>query len=184
MKKKIKYEKLSREVKEEIEAFLEKSSKKESSLDIEDAMIKWFNGDFEEWLKRRYAKEGDENKRKHFRIDIEIPVKIVDTLIESSDTDSVEMGIVGTIINISRGGLYFISKEDIEPSSIVMTRIDLSKVDNELKNIEALAMVMHSKKLNDGKYGIGLMFSSIYDDHKENLDLFIFKNIAYHIYSI
>ncbi len=184
MIKKIKYEKLSREIRQEIESFFEKNKKKDKSLTIEYAMIKWFNESFEEWLKGRYPGKMDSDDRKHYRIDIEIPVKIIDTLIESSRGDADKIGMVGTIINISRGGLYFKSERHFEPSSIVMTKIDLSSVDSELQNIEALAMVMRSNKINDREYGVGLMFSSIYDEHRQNLDLFVFKNIAYHIYSM
>ena len=63
-----------------------------------------------------------------------------------------------------------------------MIKIDLSNIDKELKDIEALAMVVRSNKLEDNKYGIGVMFSSIYNDNKRCLDLFIFKNVAHHIY--
>ncbi len=184
MKKQIKYEKLSKEIKKEVETFFNSIKSKDEKFTIEDAMYKWFNESFENWISKKYGKEKESEKRKFFRLDIEIPVKIVETLIESSKEESNEIGFVGTIMNISRGGLYFKSKNHIEPSSIVMTKIDLSAMDSELGNIEALAMVVRSDKLSDKEYGIGLMFSSIYGKHKENLDLFIFMNIAYHIYSI
>ena len=184
MTKKIKYEKLSKDIRQEIELYFEKKKKNDKEITIEDAMVKWFSESFEDWIKSKYAGKKEEEYRKNYRIDIEIPVKIIDTIIESSRGDAEEIGIVGTIINISRGGLFFKSEKHIEPSSIVMTKIDLSVLDSELRNIEALAMVMRSSKINDREFGIGLMFSSIYDEHKENLDLFVFKNIAYHIYSI
>jgi hypothetical protein len=184
MRKKIKYEKLSKEIKNEIESFFEKKKQSEKDISIEDAMEIWFNESFEDWIKNKYAGSSEAEKRRNCRIDIEIRVKIIDTLIESSKGDAEDIGIIGTIINISRGGLFFKSEKHIEPSSIVMTKIDLSEVDSELGNIEALAMVMRSQKINDREYGIGLMFSSIYNEHKENLDLFVFRNLAYHIYSI
>ncbi len=184
MKKRIKYKSLSKNIRKEIEKYHEKLGARDKNLEIEDTMVQWFNDCFEGWLGSKYAGKRASEKRNFFRLDIEIPVKIVDTLIESSEKDSAEIGLVGTILNISRGGLYFKSRNPIEPSTVVMTNIDLSTVDSELKNIEALAMVMRSEKIDDTAYGIGLMFSSIYDDHKENLDLFIFSNVAYHIHSI
>ena len=184
MKNIIKYEKLSKRIKDEIKSYYELTRETSKNLTLEDAMTLWFKECFEDWIKENYAFTENSEKRKHFRIDIEIPVKIVDTLIESHDKDSIDVNLAGTILNISRGGLYFVSTKHIEPSSIVMTRIDLSSIDPELYDVEALAMVVRSKQLDDGKYGIGLMFSSIYDNHKENLDLFIFKNVAYYIYSL
>lgn len=184
MKKSIKYERLSKDVMKEIEMFHAKEREKDRKLTIEDAMYRWFEEKFDEWIKEKYCKNNISNKRKHFRLDIEIPVKIVETLIESSSDESVAIDFVGTILNISKGGLYFISERVIEVSSIIKVLIDLSSIDNELDNIEALAMVARIDELEDGKYGIGVMFSSIYNDHKEHLDLFIFKSIAYHIYTI
>ncbi|MCU0821535.1 MAG: PilZ domain-containing protein [Spirochaetes bacterium] len=183
-KKNIKYEKLSKEIKHEIEIYFKKKKGEDKELTVEDAMVKWFSENFEEWIKHKYSADKEAEKRRYYRIDIEIPVKIVDTLIESSNGDAEVIGIVGTIINISRGGLFFKSDRHFEPSSILMARIDLSAVDGELKDVDALAMVMRSEKISDGEYGIGVMFSSIYDEHKENLDLFVFKNLAYYIYSI
>ena len=44
-------------------------------------------------------------------------------------------------------------------------------------------MVMRVDKINTKSYGVGVMFSSIYDEHREKLDLFILKNLAYYIHS-
>jgi hypothetical protein len=49
--------------------------------------------------------------------------------------------------------------------------------------VEALAMVIRTDKINGDEYGIGIMFSSIYGQNKERLDLFILKNLSYYIYS-
>jgi hypothetical protein len=50
-------------------------------------------------------------------------------------------------------------------------------------DIEALAMVLRVDRLPDDSYGVGVIFSSIYDEHKQKLDVFVFKNLAYYIYS-
>jgi len=34
-----------------------------------------------------------------------------------------------------------------------------------------------------GRFGIGVMFSSIYDDNRESLELFIFKHLAYRMHA-
>lgn len=175
----IKYAKLSKEIKNEIESFHNELADKDITL--EEAMFKWFEERFDDWIHGKYAHKEKKDKRKYFRLEIEIPVMIIETLIESSKDESQAIDFVGTILNISRGGLYFRSKSYIEVSSIIMVKIDLSSIDKELKDIEALAMVMRSDKLNNEEYGIGIMFSSIYDDHKENLNIFILKNIAHHI---
>lgn len=175
----IKYAKLSKEIKNEIELFHNELGGK--GINLEEAMFKWFDERFDDWIHSKYGNKEKKDKRKFFRIEIEIPVMIVDTLIESSKDESQAIDFAGTILNISRGGLYFRSKNYIEVSSIIMVKIDLSSLDKELSSIEALAMVIRCDKLNDEEYGIGVMFSSIYDDHKENLNLFILKNIAHHI---
>ncbi len=90
---------------------------------------------------------------------------------------------MGTLVNISKGGFYFSSPRPIEISSIIKVRIDLSNIDGDISNIEALAMVMRVDRMPDGNYGVGVMFSSIYDENREKLDIFIFKNLAYYIVS-
>jgi hypothetical protein len=122
-------------------------------------------------------------RRKNFRLDIEVPVQIVETLVESSSDDPEAFNIVGTLVNISKGGFYFKSPKPIEISTIIRVNIDLSDLDNELKSIEALAMVLRSERLHDNTYGVGVIFSSIYEEFKEKLDIFILKNLAYYIYS-
>jgi c-di-GMP-binding flagellar brake protein YcgR len=182
MKDNIKYEKLSQAIKSEIKKYYTKEKKKKAGLKMEEAMFKWFDKYFDKWFREKYSKEiNKDDKRKFFRLDIEIPVRIIKTLVESTREESAAIDFVGTILNISRGGLYFNSKKHVEISSILMVRIDLSAVDKKLNDVEALAMVLRSDKLNQNEFGIGLMFSSIYDEHKENLDLFIFRNVALYI---
>jgi len=179
----IKYEKLSLEIKKDIERLHNEKLKHNSSLSIEDSMIDWFTDNFDKWLNEHYAGSDDAgNKRRHFRLDIEIPITIIDTLIESAGDDEDALTLVGNVINISRGGLYFKYNRAIEVSSIIKVMIDLSRVDKDLEDVEALAMVVRCDNLED-EYGIGIMFSSIYDSDKENLETFIFKSLAYYIYT-
>lgn len=181
MKDNIKYEKLSHNIKAEIEKFYNVQKQNDDNLTIEDAMFTWFNNYFDTWIQEHYTYSNG-NKRKYYRLDIEIPVRIVETIIESSKEDSNALDIAGIIMNISKGGMYFKSKQFIEISSIIKVKIDFTSIDKELKDVEALAMVLRSDKINKNEYGIGLMFSSIYDEHKENLNMFIFRNIAHHIH--
>ena len=44
-------------------------------------------------------------------------------------------------------------------------------------------MVVRCDPVENDHFGIGLMFSSVYDEDKMTLDLFIFKNLAYFMYS-
>lgn len=182
MKDHIKYEKLSNEIKTEITKFFKNGKKENSALTLEEAMSVWFEDHFDEWLRKHYSKSRKDDKRKHFRLDIEIPVRIIKTLIESSKEETDAMDIIGIILNISKSGLYFKSKKHIEVSSIIMVKIDLSSIDKQLNDVEALAMVVRSDVLNKNEFGIGLVFSSIYENDKENLDLFIFRNVAHHIH--
>ncbi len=182
MKNYIKYEELSHSIKAEIERNFNNEKKKNNNLKIEDVMHKWFDESFDSWVQEHLNRDQKDDKREYYRLDIEIPVRIIETLIESSKEESTAMEFVGTIINISRGGLYFKSDRYVEVSSIIKVKIDLTKVDKQLKDVEALAMVLRSEKLNENEYGIGIMFSSIYDENKENLDLFIFRNIVHYIH--
>ncbi len=185
MKDNIKYEKLSLAIKSEIKEYHKIQKKRNAGLTMEDAMFDWFDKNFDKWIREKYTKDlNKDDKRKYFRLDIEIPVRIIKTLIESTKEETAVMDFVGTILNISRGGLYFKSKKHIEISSIIMVKIDLSAIDKELKDVEALAMVIRSDKINKNEYGIGLMFSTIYDEHKENLDIFIFRNVAHYSRSL
>ena len=177
----IKYEQLSGEIKEEISRFHERKMTEGGRHTIEDSMRSWFETCFDSWIETRFA-PGD-FKRKFHRVDVELPIHVVDTLIESEAGDDGDIDLLGTIVNISRGGLFFRSRRSFELSSIIKVVIDLSCVDPELSRIEALAMVVRCDSVDDGHFGIGLMFSSVYDDDKMTLDLFIFKNLAYFMYS-
>jgi hypothetical protein len=74
------------------------------------------------------------------------------------------------------------SYQPFEVSSIIRLVVDLSVVDSELSSVDALAMVVRVDKSAEG-YGIGVMFSSIYDENKKNLNIFILKNLSYYLYS-
>jgi hypothetical protein len=209
----IKYEDLSSEIKKEIERFYEENKGGGETLSKEDAMLEWFEKEFDVWIVQNYAgrdkrdrrmqerrrhprvelepepepakKASDRRaavRRKHFRLDIEVPVRIVETLIESSSDETEAFDFVGTLVNISKGGFYFKFSQPIEISSIIRVHIDLSMMDADLKDIEALAMVVRVDRLSDDTYGVGVMFSSIYDEHREKLEMFIFQNLAYYIY--
>jgi len=179
----IKYEKLSTEIKYEIERLHEKLLDDDNSITIEESMNEWFNTKFDQWLNKRFIHEDNNgNKRKFFRLDVEIPINILDTLLESPEGDPEAIELVGNIVNISRGGLYFKYNRPIEISSIIKVMIDLTGIDKSLENIEALAMVIRCDEM-DGDYGIGVMFSSIYESDQKSLDVFILKSLAYHLYS-
>lgn len=179
----IKYEKLSGEIKEAISQYHKTMAAAKSEASLDESTAEWFEQKFDEWLIAKYSQPGQVSRRKHFRLEVEIPIRIIDTLIESSGDDQHAMEFVGKIVNISRGGLYFKYGKPIEISSIIKVLIDFSDKDRELGGVEALAMVIRSDRLAEGDYGIGIMFSSIYGDSKEKLDLFILKNLSYYIYS-
>lgn len=179
----IKYEKLSNDIKQEINGYHQSLVETKSEALFDESMTEWFENKFDEWLLTRYSDSDHIGRRKYFRLEVEIPIRIIDTLIESSRDDKHAMEFVGKIVNISRGGLYFKSVKPIEISSIIKVVIDFSGVDQDLNEVEALAMVIRSDKLQDDDYGIGIMFSSIYEPNKERLDLFILKNLSYYIYS-
>jgi hypothetical protein len=180
----IKYEKLSSEIKQEINNYHASVAAGKSEAHFDESMNEWFENRFDEWLLQRYSENDQQpGRRKFFRLEVEIPIRIIDTLIESSRDDKHAMEFVGKIVNISRGGLYFKSTKPIEISSIIKVIIDFSGVDTDLNEVEALAMVIRNDKLPEEDYGIGIMFSSIYEPNKERLDLFILKNLSYYIYS-
>ncbi|HPI15686.1 MAG: PilZ domain-containing protein [Spirochaetota bacterium] len=208
----IKYEELSSEIKKEIEHYFEEIRAAGKSASREEAMLLWFEKEFDTWMVQNYAgrdkrdrrlverrrhprvevdpektgKRGPDRRasvrRRHFRLDIEVPVRVVETLIESSSDETEAFDFVGTLVNISKGGFYFNFGQPIEISSIIRVHIDLSAVDEDLRDIEALAMVVRVDRLSSDNYGVGVMFSSIYDEHREKLEMFIFQNLAYYIY--
>ncbi len=174
MIKYVKYEDLSAEIKGEIEKF-----KNENAISYEEALESWFKHEFDNWLITSYKKS--DTKRKHYRLDVEIPIKIVDTLIETATDDIEAKAYIGKVVNISKGGLYFKYDKPIELSSIIKVVIDLSEIDQQLKDVEALAMIVRADKM-DTDYGIGVLFSSIQGEHKESLEIFILKKLAFHMY--
>ena len=160
-KKYIRYEKLLSDIKKEIDIFLNKKKEHNKDLTIEDAMVAWFDEEFDGWMiinypsgdsgsekesqtakKEKFISQGADEfgkdnkapaKRSHFRIHIEVPVKIIDTLMEPSSDEAEAMNLMGSLINISRGGFYFKSPMTIELSSIIKVMIELSVVDSELR---------------------------------------------------
>ena len=98
---------------------------------LDETVIEWFEKKFDEWLIKKYSDKGESSRRKHFRLDVEIPIRIIDTLIESSSEDHHALEFVGKIVNISRGGLYFKYSKTIELSSII-GHYDFANVDAEL----------------------------------------------------
>jgi hypothetical protein len=178
----IKYEQLSGEIKDEVNRFHEKQVLGGFPRSMEESMRRWFETSFEAWIEKRFAPS--DIKRRFHRVDIELPVQVVDTLIESGGEDDDGLNFFGTLINISKGGLFFRSPRSFELSSIIKVVIDMSAVDPALSTIEAIAMVLRCDVLSENEFGIGLMFSSIYDDSRETLDLFIFKNLAYFMYNV
>ena len=182
MREYIRYEELSSEIKDAISRHYDILRKNDETVDFDSAVEDWFEHRFDNWILKRFKKDGQGDMRKHYRLDVEVPIRVVETLIESSSEEFPAIDFVGTIVNISRGGLYFISEQPFEISSIIRLVIDLSAIDSELTSVEALAMVVRVDKLAEG-YGIGVMFSSIYDDNKKNLNIFILKNLSYYLYS-
>jgi len=181
MKNLIKYEKLSKDLKNEIKKY--HKSRADKGFREDESMDEWFNNEFDGWLIEKFQKSGRDNKRKHFRLDVELPIKIIDTLIESSSDDSTAIDLIGKVVNISRGGIYFKYEKRIEISSIIKVIIDLNHIDKELSSIEALAMVVRLDKLKNDEYGIGIMFSSIYENARRSIDFFIIKNLSHYIYT-
>lgn len=179
----IKYEKLSSELKQEIEKFHKQYIQEinDDDINIKESIDLWFEKHFEDWLNANYSVEKNQ-KREYARVDIELPIKVVDTLVDGVDHDQFGLDFIGTATNISRGGLYFNTNKPIEKSSIIKVIVDMSSIDQSLENINALAMVMRVEKIDDDNYGVGIMFSSIDEEKQSTLDTNIFKNFAYFLY--
>jgi hypothetical protein len=183
MKGNVKFEKLSSEIRREIEAFHAAMVHKGEDRPLEETMARWFETCFDEWAARRFNVDISDNKRKHLRLNIEIPMRIIETLVKSSNDDREALDLVGNIVNISKGGLYFKYRWPIELSSIIKVQIELPQIDRDLERVEALAMVVRMDRLHKDEYGIGVMFSSIYDSDRFNLELFILNHLSYHLYT-
>lgn len=183
MKKHFKYEKLSKKMKDEIKNYCTYLEENNIHLDLENAMEKWFDEKFDDWFIEHIDSHNTGEKRKSVRFDIELPVTVAEILIESSGDVSDSKEIKGKVVNVSRRGLYFRSREHIPVSSIIRIFVGLSKVDPELSAVEALAVVVRSEHIDKKRYGIGVTFSSISDNNKSHMDIFIFKNFAQHFYT-
>lgn len=179
----IKYANLSQDIKKEIQKYHDSVSSTNPSAVFEHSMMQWFDDNFDRWLVEKYTSPGEDSRRRHFRLSLEMPVTVLDTLVESAIDDTTGQDLVGRVINISRGGLYFQYTRPIEVSSIIKVGIDLSSLDPDLVNIEALAMVLRVDRIRESAFGIGIMFSSIYDTNRECLDLFILKSVSNHLYA-
>ncbi len=182
MNKKIEFKELSSEIKNEIELFYKKNYNN-SDVTFEMAYNVWFEEKFDKWVMNNYCENSDLIDRKHFRLDVEIPIRILDTIVQSHDDDIDAVEFIGKIVNISKGGLYFKSDKKIPVSSILKVIVDFVSTNSGVDNIEALAMVVRVDEFED-YFGVALKFSSIYDTHKENLDVYLLQNLSDHIYSI
>ncbi|MDA3901218.1 MAG: PilZ domain-containing protein [Spirochaetes bacterium] len=175
----ITYEKLSGKLRNEIEMYHENRIRKGLAQTIQDSVKEWFNNHFESWLFSNGYGVDNGNKRRFVRIDIELPLKISRTLIDSSSEEAIE--ITGTVKNISRGGLFFRSSKILNISSIIRVIICLSDIEESLTNVEALAMITRCHKYGENDYGIGVVFSSIYNEQMEGLSSFIFHHLVYYV---
>jgi hypothetical protein len=177
----IKYEKLSSEIKDEISKYHNSCLSEGIDRPFDESMHCWFDEKLDSWFIKRFG--DSEKSRKSHRVDVELPVKIVDTLASADEGSDSELDLVGTVVNISKGGLYFRSIKPIEESNVIKVIVDMSKVEDEIPQIEAIAMVIRCEHLDTDEFGIGLMFSSIYQDDRESLNMFIFKNLSYYLYN-
>jgi hypothetical protein len=174
----ISYESLSEDIQKEVESYHDSNVKNGVAADMKSSINDWFNSKFELWLLTHYDISVDKNKRKNIRINIELPVRIVESLIETDHVTKSDSDLVGTVTNISRGGLFFRSNQRHEPSSILKLHMDLKSVHDTLHEIEALAMVMRCIELEDNSFGIGVSFNSIFHDDVNLLNLFIFSQLV------
>src|SRR4030042_6155082 len=72
----IKYEKLSNDVKSEINEYHKSLSSNESEPSFDESIAEWFEKKFDEWLIKKYSKNESPSRRKHFRLDVEVPIRI------------------------------------------------------------------------------------------------------------
>lgn len=179
----IPYESLSKEIKNEIEHFHEQKVRKGFARDLRATTKEWFDTHFEEWVVQNNPLFTTEGQRKNIRIDIELPLTVADTLIDNEQSAAQEFDIVGNIQNISRGGLYFKTDTPYNASTILKLRIDFSTLDPAFPEVEALAMVVRCDQLSDSVYGVGVAFSSVYDDERDTINMFIFKQLIRYIHN-
>lgn len=177
----IDFKNLNSEIRDEIDRY--RSRIKADSYD--DALKKWFDERFDDWMSRRLSQGGGgSSQRKHYRLDIKIPVSINKTLIDAEDDDQIAAELVGKTVNISRGGLYFVSWRRFEISSILKVSINLSKVEQSLEDVEALVMVSRLESFDDGTFGIGVTFSSIYEHDAQTLEVLMLNYLSYYMHRL
>ena len=204
MEKIFKYENLYQPIKDEIKKYYENKKASNKKLQLEDAMKQWFCDKFEDWMDdhvtksdRRYKTERRnkslsvaENRRmearrkaqrrKNLRFNIELPVKLAETIRKAASDASTIRDCMGSSENISDGGLYFKSKVPLKVSSVIKVILDFSKIGKGFENIIiANAMVVRTSKLPNGEYGISIMFSKVDEQDKSNLNYQIFKSLAF-----
>lgn len=203
MGKIIKYEDLFEPIKKAVNGYFKAKSAAEKNLDFEHAMLQWFTEEFDAWMDLHAAKsdrradkdrrKGSSNigkdrrkesrrsvqRRKNTRFNIELPVKLAETVQEATRESEKIEEIMGTSENIRGGGLYYISGEPMKPSSVIRVVLDFSKIDPASGSITASAMVVRSEKLRNGGYGVSLMFSKVDEKEKPDLNHMIFKSLAF-----
>ena len=78
-----------------------------------------------------------------------------------------------TSINISEGGLFLLSSEEITYDSEINIEIDLhNKIQPEIVN----AKVLRCDSLENNIFGIAIQFTNVSDSMKENIRTFIEQN--------
>lgn len=176
------YEGLALQIKEEINNYLISKHEYGLGTDLPTATREWFSSNFEEWLVRNHFVEQDLQSRSNLRIDLELPIRVDDIVVEGENVNSSDSeDLLGTVINISRGGIYFRTARAFQESTILKVNVDLSSVDLTLDSIKALVMVTRCERIQEGVFGVGIIFSTIYENNQEALDLFIFKHLANHL---
>ncbi|MFW5807480.1 MAG: PilZ domain-containing protein [Spirochaetota bacterium] len=174
----ISYNDLSDKIRAEVELYHEQKVKNGFARDLHSSIREWFDTRFEAWYRQNNPGNNGYNKRNNIRIDVKLPVTVADTLVETLHASENDFDLAGTVLNISRGGLYFVSKIPYQISTILRIKINFGALDSRYSDVDALTMVTRCEKLSDGTFGIGVAFSSIYDDERDTLDMFIFKQLT------
>lgn len=172
--KEFNYSDLSSSIKEEFNNYISEKGYSINDIDIDSELDKWFEQEFEDWYLKKYE---NDNKRKNIRINIDLPVIVSDTLIDSETDEEIESEIFGEMLNLSRRGLYFRSSVPVKKSSIIKVKLTLDEEHYSEDVVEALAMVVRIDNLDNGEYGLGLMFSTVYDGNQNKINTFVFKRL-------
>jgi len=69
------------------------------------------------------------------------------------------------MMNLSASGIYCVSSRSLGE----LTRVDLLLRMNGMEEIPARAVVIREEKLCDGTYGLGLFFTRISEEHREDI---------------